>query len=257
MAPRTLGRLAAARELADLLLPQHCTGCGRPGTGWCRPCATLLARSTPRRWTPEPAPEDFPPTWAALDYAGAVRRLVGAWKDAGRADLAAALAPPLRSALGALLADSALAQDALRATGRLVLVPAPSAASTVRARGDRPLVALTRLVCAPHQVRGRRLADPALVVRPVLRMTRHVADQAALDAVQRRHNLTGAMAVPTRARAELEGALVVVVDDVVTTGSTLAEAARALREAGAGGVLAATVAATARRCSPAQPNGLW
>ena len=79
------------------------------------------------------------------------------------------------------------------------------------------------------------------------RLVRRVQDQAGLSAQARAANLEHAVMVRPGARAALAGVPCVVVDDVVTTGATLAECARALRAAGAGPVVAATVAATARR----------
>ncbi len=79
---------------------------------------------------------------------------------------------------------------------------------------------------------------------PLLRQRRAVADQAGLRAPQRRANLSGALGVTAGGRALLrqrssgQGSLhhrrVILVDDLLTTGSTLAEAARALREAAVG-----------------------
>jgi predicted amidophosphoribosyltransferase len=72
---------------------------------------------------------------------------------------------------------------------------------------------------------------------------RRVRDSAGLDAAQRRTNLAGRY----RARPGAPGARLVLVDDVVTSGATLTEAARALRAAGEHLVLAAVVAATPRQ----------
>ena len=87
--------------------------------------------------------------------------------------------------------------------------------------------------------------------------TRRVADQAHLDRRARADNLAGAMAVCAPWRAAVAGATCVVVDDVVTTGATLAEAARALLDAGAQHVVAATCATTPRHAltPPLWPTG--
>lgn len=90
-------------------------------------------------------------------------------------------------------------------------------------------------------------ADAGLAWAPCLRGVRGVGDQAGLDRQARAQNLAGAFACRPAWRAVMLDARCVVVDDVVTTGATLTEAARALRAAGAASVTCATVAATARR----------
>lgn len=85
------------------------------------------------------------------------------------------------------------------------------------------------------------------VVADVIAPTRVTRDQSALDAQERASNLAGAMMVRVRHQPALRGAVCVVVDDLVTTGATLTEAARALRDAGAAEVLAAAIGATRKR----------
>lgn len=76
---------------------------------------------------------------------------------------------------------------------------------------------------------ARRLRRP---YQPLLRRTRATPAQQTLGAEQRRRNLRGAF----RATRALQGEVIALVDDVVTTGSTVAEASRALLAAGAGEV---------------------
>ena len=89
---------------------------------------------------------------------------------------------------------------------------------------------------------GRRLA---LVT--ALSPVRRLADQAGLDSAARAANLAGAYAVRPRWRGGRVGPRVLLVDDVMTTGATLAEATRALRVDGVRVVGVATIAATQRR----------
>jgi predicted amidophosphoribosyltransferase len=85
------------------------------------------------------------------------------------------------------------------------------------------------------------------IVADVLVPTRTTLDQSTLDSGQRASNLAGAMAVRERHERVVNGSVCLVVDDLVTTGATLAEAARALRATGAAEVLAAAIGATRKR----------
>ena len=85
----------------------------------------------------------------------------------------------------------------------------------------------------------------------MLRQGRRVADQSGLDALARARNLEGALRV--RGRPGSTGLPVVVVDDLVTTGASLAEAARALDGCGFVVLGAAVVAATVRRSLAVRP----
>ncbi|NVI92385.1 phosphoribosyltransferase family protein, partial [Actinomadura sp. BRA 177] len=114
----------------------------------------------------------------------------------------------------------------------------PSGRRAVRRRGHDPLRGLVEVA-----VRRLRADGVPVTMLDALRQRGRVADQAGLTAVQRAANLRGAVEV----RADVAGRRVVLVDDVVTTGASLAEAARALRAAGSDLLGTATIAATPRR----------
>jgi predicted amidophosphoribosyltransferase len=94
----------------------------------------------------------------------------------------------------------------------------------------------------------------------VLTHVRRVQDQAGLDAAGRAANLRGALAVRPARVPSVRGRAVLLVDDVMTTGATLASGAAAIRAAGAHPFGVAVVAATVRvfggdlRSSAAPPD---
>jgi predicted amidophosphoribosyltransferase len=221
--------------LADLVLPRACAGCGVPGRMLCPRCAALLA--VPRLATPRRFPWGFPPTVAAGAYSGPVRPAVNAFKEQGRAELA--------RPLGAALALAVAAVVSAAPTGRpVLLVPVPSSAAALRSRGRDHVGELTHRAVAELREAGLSVREARL-----LRRRGRVRDSAGLSAAARRANLAGSFEVDP-AVAPLRGALLVLVDDVVTTGATLTEAAAVLSSrcrTDDAPVLAAVVAATPRR----------
>jgi ComF family protein len=111
------------------------------------------------------------------------------------------------------------------------IVPVPLHPARIRRRGFQPAAVLARAA-------GRTLGVP--VRARLLRRTRDTPSQTGLDREARRRNVAGCFAAAGAAPAR-----VWLVDDVVTTGATLGEAARALRAAGARRVAALCLARTA------------
>ncbi|WP_338423523.1 ComF family protein [Streptomyces gobiensis] len=223
------------QELADLVLPADCAGCGAPRTGLCPRCREALCGTRAQRALPGPAPEGLPPVYAAGAYTDAVRAVLLAHKERGALRLAAPLGAALAGAVRAVLPTTVAAA----AAGLPLLVPVPSAQRSVAARGHDPVRRIARAAAGELRRGGVPVRACA-----VLRQARGVIDQSGLSAGERRRNLAGALVVPPGAAGLLTAGPVVLVDDLMTTGTSLAEGARAVRAAGGRVIGAAVVAAS-------------
>lgn len=228
--------------LLDLVLPPRCAGCGEPGSVACHACTAELLRSPAAR-PPDPPPAGLPECWSATAYDGATRRMLLALKERGHT----VVIPVLARCLARVVTTALAAHPGPAGRRPLALVPVPSSRAATRRRGHDPVRAVTEAAAAELRPLG-----PPVVSVPMLRQSRRMADQAGLSSARRAANVSGAFeVVPGRtgllAALQRRRALIILVDDIVTTGSTLAEAARALRMAGAEVRLAVTVAATQRR----------
>lgn len=227
-------RLAGV-EAVDLVLPVECLGCGAPGVRLCGVCAARLRRElrVPRvaddmgafDVTAPPAP-----VFAAGHYAGLSAAAILEFKRPHGAGLAAVLARPLAKTL-----ELAQRSQAWRADARLV--PIPSTASALRRRGFSP----PDLLLGAAVATGGVGASESRLEPGLLRCNRLHRSKAQKGA-GRRERFAAVRGKFVLRRAGVSPHLVVLVDDVSTTGATLAEAARVLR-AGGHRVIAAVVLA--------------
>ncbi|MDQ0991251.1 ComF family protein [Streptomyces sp. V3I7] len=214
------------QDLTDLVLPAECGGCGTPRTVLCPECRAALSGAAPRRVRPVPEPPGLPSVHAAAPYADEVRATLLAHKERGALALARPLGTALAGAVRAALGVRGAGAGRGDVGGAALLVPVPSAPWAVRARGHDPV----RRIALAAAAELRRTGTPARVAA-VLRQRRAVADQSGLGSRQRWDNLAGALDVVPGGAGLLAGGQVVLVDDLVTTGASLAEAARAVRTA--------------------------
>lgn len=215
----------ALLDALALLSPVECAGCGADDRSLCADCRNALlpevtVHSVGTRGVNQRA--GGLRVHAALRYELRVRRVVLAFKEQARTDVASALAVPLATVVQAALAA---AQPGPRSV-ELALVPTSRAA--FRRRGFDPVRLLVR------KAGGRP--------QRVLLTTRRTGTQKTLNVEDRAANLRGAF-VAARRR---DGRRFIVVDDILTSGATIEEAARAITAAGGDVVGGATLAFTKR-----------
>ena len=234
--------------VADLLLPRHCVVTGRPmladepgcvsaaaaraiklaGADYCSRCGApqgpsvgvISACGRCKEFKDGFGTSEIV---AVGDYDGSLRELCLALKFGGMR----AVARPLAAWLVAALID--------RGLDRKIDVIAPVPLHPLREfrRGYNQAALLAARV-------ARALGKP--VLPRLIKRTRATERNALLDAIARRQNVDGAFAVRKSLARRIDGKGVLVVDDVMTTGATIAEAARMLRKAGAGEIFGAVAA---------------
>ncbi|ANA41458.1 MULTISPECIES: ComF family protein [Geobacter] len=234
------------RALLDILFPPLCHLCRAPipGAEELHLCPACLARAKPigsplctvcgvpfateggidhRCGDCIVSPPPYEGARAAYLFEGPVQELVHRFKYGHRTHLRRPLA---------LLAAERLTSFVAEAAPDLI-IPVPLHRSRLRERGFNQAILMGELL-------ARQWRIP--LHRATLGRVRATPPQVGLTSAQRRENIRGAFAVPSP--AALAGRRVLLLDDVFTTGSTIAECALVLRKAGAAAVHAATVART-------------
>jgi ComF family protein len=190
-------------ELSQLVFPTRCYGCNALGIEICTQCR--------REWIPHyyKTKTISLNVHSALTYTPTASKIIFASKENGLQGADDLLVEAVIHVLNKARLDQ----------GYFTLVPVPSSKQSQRRRGRSFIVDLTKTI---SQNTGIRFND-------CLELSRRVSDQSGLTRVQRITNMRGAFSL--KSGAILRGDAILI-DDVVTTGATLEEAARALNSQG-------------------------
>ena len=201
------------KSLAELIFPSRCIGCSQLGISICSVCRKSWHSHIYRRDIK--VLDTTYPVISAIEYSPIASRVLMRAKEANQ-DAADQL---LINAISHSL------RFFQRKFGHGALVAIPSRRSATRKRGRDFMQEIVDSVADIEKVNSLQ----------ILQHQRAVRDQSKLNSSQRAHNIEGAFStIFHRAMAPDVGNIgpLIIVDDLVTTGSTLAEAIRALREAG-------------------------
>jgi len=205
--------------LLDLVYPKKCPGCHRPSLGICESCKSY--------WQCPPVTivlkQSKVSVLSVAQYRNEVRSVLLAYKEEGEGEA------------GKVLTDALIkARLAIGSNLTCTLVPIPSNPKSIRRRGRDFMMDLCTVVAIQS-------GDKVL---PMLRVNRDVKDQSKLDEKQRSQNLIGAFDCYSKNPHLNLISPVILVDDLLTTGSTLREAVRALGQRGLVPIGAITAAHT-------------
>jgi ComF family protein len=213
------------QRVLDVLLPPTCPGCGREGDIVCIRCrASLTRRQAEPAGVPLGLPTRVPAGIVQLEWCAAYNGPARACLHALKYDGERRLVDPLARIMAERWARVGIGGD--------VLVPVPVHAARRRQRGFDQAELLARGV-------GRALDLPvAMAVRRASKTTA----QHALGRSARAFNVGHAFAADPQSQRQIGGRWVVLIDDLTTTGATLAGCAAVLYESGALAVSALALA---------------
>ncbi|MBI3442791.1 MAG: ComF family protein [Candidatus Sungbacteria bacterium] len=233
--------LRCKSRLLDLLFPPQCCGCGKIGAVLCASCADALMRIPPQcfvchAWVP--GTESVPPgrTCKQCRPRSAVYAFLSpfSYQHKTMRELVHGLKYRRNREIASLFADILAAHlAAMRITfpKDTVLIPIPLHKARERERGFNQSLLIAKIL-------GEKLGIE--VKRDVLQKIKKTAPQMSLLREERLKNLAGTFAIQNS--LPVRGKIMVLVDDVKTTGATLEEAARVLKRSGAKQTWAMTVA---------------
>jgi predicted amidophosphoribosyltransferase len=191
-------------SLEELIFPVRCLGCGALGLEICSQCRRFWQ---PRIYRSHSRRKPHFPIYSSIPYSPIAGKVLLAAKEHGIQRADELMVSALSHSLSTCLQEQGIG----------FLVPIPSRKSVARLRGRQFISDLAQEIGS----------DARLSTSEILTHTRAVKDQSKLDAKERVENLEGALT-----SLRYRSGKAIIVDDLVTTGVTLQEAARALRAAG-------------------------
>jgi predicted amidophosphoribosyltransferase len=201
------------KNLAELLFPTRCISCSRLGLSLCADCR--------KSWQLDLNISEINtlfgayPVFSALPYSEVAAKVILSAKESNYAVADNLIVEALSYSLRLFRSQH----------GSGMLVPIPSRKAAIRRRGRNFLVDISEKVAL----------DNFLNLTPLLLHKRKVRDQSKLNQVERRRNISQALSANSAEKpCDVDGNIepIILVDDLITTGSTLAEAVRALRSEG-------------------------
>ncbi len=216
-------------SLLQMLFPTTCLICALPGPWLCNPCEEKISR------VPTGGEIGGMKLWAGAYYGDELSQLILLAKEQNSA--------PARNYLAQLIVEAFMSAAIIPIQGSAVtLIPIPSSSAANRQRGFRHSYLLARRTASLIE----RATSQQVEVKEGLRVNRKIADQSNLNRGERERNLSGAYSVDNRhirRSTQQVPERIFLIDDLVTSGSSIREGLRALQELGITpcGVLAAGV----------------
>lgn len=209
-------------KILDIIFPQVCLGCGQSGTYICMDCLATIPHAVD-----EPGAE----TYSVFPYRNPIiRKSVWALKYEGKTSIAECLSVPLADKL----IDVASEYAEFNPHQQFLIVPIPISRERRKTRGYNQTELLAKAAL-------KHLPEQFSLSTKLLQKNRDTKRQVEIsDRRKRLKNLRGSFVVDNA--SVLSGKIVILLDDIVTTGATIEEARRALRAAGSSHIIAVTLA---------------
>lgn len=210
------------RKITDFIFPKRCLGCKVSGEILCLSCLNAIPK----------ARQAGGKVYPALDYHDKkLKKALWLFKYGGYVSFA--------ETFGKIIYDKVLEEAAdvniFLGAGKFIVVPIPLSPAKFKKRGFNQSELMAREVCKLDS------SEMLVLKSDILIKTKETGSQMSIRQKEKRlRNLAGAFAV--KDGANLRGKNLIIIDDIITTGATINEATKVLKEAGANEVIAFTVA---------------